>query len=84
MVAAQISQIGTHFSCPYDSVIIYDGDSPKAPIIQKICGLQQQLVVFSEFETLCIEFISGNPPFQEHRGFKLKYTFSKEFVDIGT
>ncbi|KRX14888.1 Cubilin [Trichinella nelsoni] len=68
--------------CPYDSLTVYDGDSYHAPIIQKVCGLQQSLELFSEAENLYLEFVSNNQMSSEHRGFKIAYEFSQRFVSI--
>ncbi|KRZ71535.1 Cubilin [Trichinella papuae] len=68
--------------CPYDSLTIYDGDSYHAPIVQKVCGLQQSLELFSEAENLYLEFVSNNQMSSEHRGFKIAYEFSQRFVSI--
>ncbi|VDP32198.1 unnamed protein product [Soboliphyme baturini] len=68
--------------CPYDSLTVYDGDSNQATIITKVCGIQQNLEIFSMKENLYIEFTSVDLTQNEHRGFHIEYTFSRHFVDI--
>ncbi|KRY70508.1 Cubilin [Trichinella pseudospiralis] len=66
----------------FDVYFVYDGDSYHAPIVQKVCGLQQSLELFSEAENLYLEFVSNNQMSSEHRGFKIAYEFSQRFVSI--
>uniref|UniRef100_A0A915KEG8 CUB domain-containing protein n=1 Tax=Romanomermis culicivorax TaxID=13658 RepID=A0A915KEG8_ROMCU len=68
--------------CPYDSVTIYDGDSDNYPIIQKVCGLQQTLELYSRSAHLHLVFQSTDPPYSEHRGFEIVYSFNRTLVDI--
>ena len=55
-------------SCPYDSLTIFDGASPSAPIIRKVCGLQKGMEVYSEGPDLLIHFNTTNPAKAEPRG----------------
>lgn len=71
------------YSCPYDTMTIYDGDSPTSPVIVKTCGLQQTQEIFSRANELFVEFRSTDPPFAEHRGFNISYTISNDYVDVG-
>uniref|UniRef100_A0A5S6Q849 CUB domain-containing protein n=1 Tax=Trichuris muris TaxID=70415 RepID=A0A5S6Q849_TRIMR len=68
--------------CPYDSLTIYDGDSHYAPIVHKVCGLQQSLELYSENENLYLEFVTVSEVASEHRGFQIAFKFSKDFVSI--
>ncbi|KFD70157.1 hypothetical protein M514_09537 [Trichuris suis] len=70
--------------CPYDSLTIYDGDSRYAPIVHKLCGLQQSLVLYSEKENLYLEFTTTNEVASEHRGFHIHFKFSRDFVSVDT
>ncbi|CAD6184615.1 unnamed protein product [Caenorhabditis auriculariae] len=72
------------YSCPYDSVTIYDGDSSAAPIMRKVCGLQQRMEVYSVSDALLIHFNTSNPAKSDPRGFVIDYMFSKSFVDVST
>lgn len=57
------------FSCPYDSLTIYDGSSPTDPIVRRLCGLQQRLEVFSFGSELLLEFNTTEPPMTDMRGY---------------
>ncbi|MCP9260571.1 Cubilin [Dirofilaria immitis] len=54
--------------CPYDSLTIYDGPSNKHPIIRKICGLQQRMVIYSFGPNAFIEFNTTSPAKTDPRG----------------
>ncbi|XP_067945830.1 suppressor of lurcher protein 1-like isoform X2 [Watersipora subatra] len=79
--------------CPYDSLRIHDGNSSRAPQIGKYCNKINGLVIYSTNHNLYLEFEtrSGRPfvsyPWGEKAvrmsGFKAKYTFSDNFVDLG-
>uniref|UniRef100_A0A8R1DXR6 CUB domain-containing protein n=1 Tax=Caenorhabditis japonica TaxID=281687 RepID=A0A8R1DXR6_CAEJA len=68
--------------CPYDSITIFDGDSPSAPIIRKVCGLQQRMEIYSMTNTLLIHFNTTQPAKSDPRGFIMDYEFSSRFVKI--
>ncbi|GMT27059.1 hypothetical protein PFISCL1PPCAC_18356 [Pristionchus fissidentatus] len=70
--------------CPYDSVTIYDGDSTSAPIIKKVCGLQQRMEQFSVGRQVLIHFNATDPPKADPRGYVIEYEFSSRFVDVDT
>ncbi|KAK3098908.1 hypothetical protein FSP39_024226 [Pinctada imbricata] len=80
--------------CPYDSLIVYDGQDSSARTIGRFCGYQNETSFFSTNQYLYIEFktLSGrtgysNDPFDsnvdfkfERRGFNISYEFSTSFV----
>ncbi|GMR52605.1 hypothetical protein PMAYCL1PPCAC_22800, partial [Pristionchus mayeri] len=70
--------------CPYDSVTVHDGDSTSAPIIKKVCGLQQRMEQFSVGPELLIHFNATDPPKADPRGYVIEYEFSSRFVDVST
>lgn len=71
---------GTH--CPYDRLIIYDGNTEQDPVIDAYCGPRRNLVVFSSQENLFISFIT-NRSGGENRGFHGIFAFDESWVDIG-
>jgi hypothetical protein len=48
-----------------------------------MCGMQQNLELFSIKEVIHVEFNTSEPPMAEHRGFQIDYEFSEHFVDVG-
>ncbi|KAL3998955.1 CUB domain family protein [Acanthocheilonema viteae] len=68
--------------CPYDSLTIYDGPNNKHPIIRKICGLQQRIVIYSFGPSTFIEFNTTSPAKADPRGYSLDYEFSSRYVDV--
>ncbi|CAD5206954.1 unnamed protein product [Bursaphelenchus okinawaensis] len=68
--------------CPYDVMTVYDGHNNKAPIIRKVCGLQQRLEMFSFGSEVFLEFNSTDPAKNDPRGYLIEYEFSDNFVDI--
>uniref|UniRef100_A0A915Q495 CUB domain-containing protein n=1 Tax=Setaria digitata TaxID=48799 RepID=A0A915Q495_9BILA len=68
--------------CPYDSFTIYDGPTNKHPIIRKLCGLQQRMVIYSFGPSTFIEFNTTSPAKADPRGYSLDYEFSSRYVDV--
>lgn len=70
------------FSCPYDSLTVYDGPTNKHPIIRKVCGLQQRLEIYSFGPNAFIEFNTTSPTKADPRGYFLVLFFLALPVDI--
>uniref|UniRef100_A0A7E4UN52 CUB domain-containing protein n=1 Tax=Panagrellus redivivus TaxID=6233 RepID=A0A7E4UN52_PANRE len=68
--------------CPYDMMTVYDGDSNKDIIIRKVCGLQQNLEVFSIGPVVLLEFNTTEPAKNDPRGFVIDYEFSDSYVNV--
>ncbi|VDK82458.1 unnamed protein product [Onchocerca ochengi] len=68
--------------CPYDSLTVYDGPNNKHPIIRKLCGLQQRMVIYSFGPSAFIEFNTTSPAKADPRGYSLDYEFSNRYVDV--
>lgn len=86
------------FSCPFDSVEVYDGSSEGSPLIKKFCGIyKNNTIIYSSKKDLYIKFntASGRIDFQtdslydnvdftsDRRGFNITYEFSDSLVLIG-
>ncbi|KHN72567.1 Cubilin [Toxocara canis] len=68
--------------CPYDSMTIYDGTTNKAPIVRKVCGLQQRLEVYSLGPNAFLEFNTTSTTKADPRGYVIDYEFSSRYVDV--
>lgn len=72
------------FSCPFDSVTVYDGRDNSSAIIGTYCGQHRNLVIYSSAENLYVTFEaiqrSANT---QNRGFKAFFEFSESFVKLG-
>ncbi|VDK42953.1 unnamed protein product [Anisakis simplex] len=69
--------------CPYDSMTIHDGSTNRAPIIRKVCGLQQRLELYSLGQNAFMEFNTTSPTKADPRGYVIDYEFSNRYVDVG-
>lgn len=72
------------FSCPFDSVTVYDGRDNSSAVIGTYCGQHRNLVIYSSQENLYVTFEaiqrSANT---QNRGFKGIFEFSESFVKLG-
>lgn len=72
------------YSCPFDYVKIYDGNSTKAPLIGTHCGQQRNLVIYSSAENVSVQFITLQRTAEsENRGFSGFFEFNEKFVSLG-
>ena len=79
-----VNDLTFHYSCPFDSVTIYDGPDNMAEKIGTYCGQMRNLVIFSTHNKLYITFttLKRTAPAQ-NRGFFAIYEFSESFVKLG-
>ena len=85
------------YSCPYDSLTVYDGGTRHAPVLGKFCGEHGPVTFFSSGAHLFIEFVTragriGDASNQydssvdykfNRRGFNVSFTFRHDLVTIG-
>ena len=62
-----------HCSDRYDSIEVYDGDSPVAPILKRFCGSEMAQSVTSSYNILLIKFTSDGRV--QRNGFHATYMF---------
>ena len=85
------------YSCPYDSLTVYDGGTRHAPVLGKFCGEHGPVTFFSSGAHLFIEFVTragriGDASNQydssvdykfNRRGFNVSFTFRHDLMTIG-
>lgn len=77
------SIIFDHFSCPFDSVKVYDGPDNSSALIGTYCGQQRNLVLYSSESSLLVHFFTlRRTAATQNRGFKGIYEFSEGFVKL--
>lgn len=72
------------FSCPFDSVTVYDGFDNTSAVIGTYCGQHRNLVIYSSTENLFVSFEAiQRTANTQNRGFKGIFEFSEGFVKLG-
>lgn len=72
------------FSCPFDSVTVYDGRDNTSAVIGTYCGQHRNLVIYSSSENLYVTFeVIQRTANTQNRGFKGIFEFSESFVKLG-
>jgi len=69
--------------CPYDYVRVYDGFTNEAPTIATYCWKSKPFSVFSNKETLLVEFASKVGHDLINPGFIASYVISSKIVSLG-